>query len=58
MTLNQTVQAKLDTIRAHAPGADAVFMAGTWAECPAVAFVPALLRVVWERLAPEPSAQP
>lgn len=40
---------QLDTIRAHAPGADAVFMAGTWAECPAVAFVPALLRVVWER---------
>jgi hypothetical protein len=40
---------ELDTIRAHAPGADAVFMAGTWAECPAVAFVPALLRVVWER---------
>jgi hypothetical protein len=40
---------QLDAIRAHAPGADAVFMAGTWAECPAVAFVPALLRVVWER---------
>jgi hypothetical protein len=40
---------QLDTIRAHAPGADAVFMAGTWAECPAVAFVPALLRIVWER---------
>jgi hypothetical protein len=40
---------QLDTIRAHAPGADAVFMAGTWAECPAVAFVPALLRAVWER---------
>jgi hypothetical protein len=40
---------QLDTIRTHAPGADAVFMAGTWAECPAVAFVPALLRVVWER---------
>jgi hypothetical protein len=42
---------ELDKIRAHAPGADAVFMAGTWAECPAVAFVPALLRVVWERAA-------
>jgi hypothetical protein len=40
---------QLDAIRAHAPGADATFMAGTWAECPAVAFVPALLRVVWER---------
>jgi hypothetical protein len=47
---------ELDAIRAHAPGADAVFMAGTWAECPAVAFVPALLRVVWERaVAAEPA---
>lgn len=40
---------QLDTVRARAPGAEAVFMAGTWAECPAVAFVPALLRAVWER---------
>lgn len=40
---------QLDTARVHAPGAEAVFMAGTWAECPAVAFVPALLRAVWER---------
>jgi hypothetical protein len=23
-------------------------MAGTWAECPAIAFVPALLRAVWD----------
>ncbi len=47
---------QLDSVRAHAPGADAVFMAGTWAECPAVAFVPALLRVVWERaVAAEPA---
>jgi hypothetical protein len=46
---------ELDAIRAHAPGAEAVFMAGTWAECPAVAFVPALLRVVWERAVAEPT---
>ena len=40
---------QLDAIRAHAPGdADVVFMAGTWAECPAIAFVPALLRAVWD----------
>jgi hypothetical protein len=44
---------QLDTVRAHAPGADTVFMAGTWAECPAVAFVPALLRAVWERAVAE-----
>jgi hypothetical protein len=50
---------QLDAIRAHTPGADAVFMAGTWAECPAVAFVPALLRVVWERaVAVEPAEKP
>jgi hypothetical protein len=24
-------------------------MTGTWAQCPAAAFVPALLRAVWER---------
>ena len=40
---------QLDTVRAREPGADTVFMAGTWAECPALAFVPALLRAVWER---------
>lgn len=40
---------QLDSARQHSPGAEAVFMAGTWAECPAIAFVPALLRAVWER---------
>ena len=27
---------------------ETVFMAGTWAECPAMNFVPALYRAVWE----------
>jgi len=30
------------------PDAENVFMAGTWAECPALLFVPALYRAVWE----------
>ena len=30
-----------------ARNAEAVFMAGTWAECPAGAFVAALMRAVW-----------
>jgi|ERR1043165_140244 hypothetical protein len=30
------------------PDAGTVFMAGTWAECPAGAFVAALIRAVWE----------
>ena len=35
--------------RAQRPGRDVAFMAGSWAHCPAAAFVPALLRAVWER---------
>ena len=31
---------QLDTVRERAPGADTMFMAGTWAACPAAAFVP------------------
>ena len=31
------------------PGRDIEFMVGNWAQCPAAAFVPALLRAVWER---------
>jgi hypothetical protein len=30
-------------------------MTGTWAQCPAAAFVPALLRVVWERAVVAPA---
>jgi hypothetical protein len=43
------VRLRLDTVRAQSPGdPEVVFMAGTWAECPAIAFVPALLRAVWD----------
>ena len=39
---------RLDTIRETSPDAETVFMAGTWAECPALLFVPALYRAVWD----------
>jgi hypothetical protein len=39
---------ELEKAREASPGAETVFMAGTWAECPAGAFVAALLRAVWE----------
>lgn len=41
------VLVELDTVRAASPDAEAVFMANTWAECPAAAFVVMLLRAVW-----------
>jgi hypothetical protein len=40
---------ELDAARERNPGPDVEFMVGSWAQCPAAAFVPALLRVVWER---------
>jgi hypothetical protein len=40
---------QLDAARERRPGPDVEFMVGSWAHCPAAAFVPALLRVVWER---------
>lgn len=40
---------ELDAARARTPGRDVELMTGTWAQCPAAAFVPALLRAVWER---------
>jgi hypothetical protein len=39
---------ELDAIRATSPDSETVFMAGTWAECPALLFVPALYRAVWD----------
>ena len=36
---------QLEKIRPKNP--DAVFMTGTWAECPALLFVPALYAAVW-----------
>jgi RimJ/RimL family protein N-acetyltransferase len=46
---------ELDVARAHTPGRDVELMTGTWAQCPAAAFVPALLRVVWERAVAAPA---
>jgi hypothetical protein len=40
---------ELDAARARTPGPEVEFMLGHWAQCPAAAFVPALLRAVWER---------
>jgi hypothetical protein len=41
------VLVELDKLRAVSPDAEAVFMADTWAECPAAAFVVMMLRAVW-----------
>ena len=46
---------ELDAARARTPGRDVELMMGTWAQCPAAAFVPALLRVVWERAVAVPA---
>jgi hypothetical protein len=42
------------------PNPDIVFMKGTWAECPAAGWVPALLRAVWDRALelPPPTGAP
>src|SRR5262245_1256126 len=47
------VMLQLDAARERQPGPDVEFMVGSWAHCPAAAFVPALLRVVWERAVAE-----
>ncbi len=39
---------ELEKAREVSPDAETVFLAGTWAECPAGAFVAALLRATWE----------
>jgi hypothetical protein len=39
---------QLGAMRERTPDAETVFMAGTWAECPAMNFVPGLLRAVWQ----------
>lgn len=50
---------QLDTIARPSPDAETVFMADNWAECPALEFVPALLRAVWEgALAAEKAEKP
>jgi hypothetical protein len=42
------VLVELEKAREVTPDAETVFMAGTWAECPAGAFVAALLRATWD----------
>jgi hypothetical protein len=48
---------ELDAAHERTPGADVEFMVGNWAQCPAAAFVPALLRVVWERAVAAPATE-
>ena len=43
------VMLELEAARERTPGPDVEFLAGSWAHCPAAAFVPALLRAVFER---------
>lgn len=42
----------LEAAREKDPGPGIIFLTGTWAQCPAHAWVPALLRAVWERATP------
>jgi hypothetical protein len=48
---------ELDAARERGGGADVEFMVGHWAQCPAAAFVPALLRAVWERAVAEAGSE-
>jgi len=48
---------ELEAARERTPGRDLEFMVGNWAQCPAAAFVPALLRAVWQRAIAAPAAE-
>jgi hypothetical protein len=39
----------LEAARERSPGPETTFLAGSWSQCPAHAWVPALLRAVWAR---------
>jgi hypothetical protein len=39
----------LKAAQQHDAGPEIVFMSGSWSQCPAAAWVPALIRAVWER---------
>jgi hypothetical protein len=41
---------ELGTLREHGASPDTAFLAGSWARCPAEAWVMSLLRTVWERM--------
>ena len=47
----------LEAARERTPGRDVEFMEGNWAQCPAVAFVPALLQAVWKRAIAVPASE-
>jgi hypothetical protein len=51
------VMLELDAAHERSGGADIEFMVGHWAQCPAAAFVPALLRAVWEQAAGGPASE-
>lgn len=42
----------------HDAGPEIVFMRGSWSQCPAAAWVPALIRAVWERALQLPPPRP
>jgi hypothetical protein len=51
------VMLELDAARERMGGPEIEFMVGHWAQCPAAAFVPALLRTVWEQAAGGPASE-
>jgi hypothetical protein len=48
---------ELGAARERAAGRDVEFMVGNWAQCPAAAFVPALLQAVWKRAIAVPASE-
>ena len=48
---------ELEAARERAAGRDVEFMVGNWAQCPAAAFVPALLQAVWKRAIAVPASE-
>ena len=48
---------ELGAARERAASRDVEFMQGNWAQCPAAAFVPALLQAVWKRAIAVPASE-
>jgi hypothetical protein len=48
---------ELEAARERSGGRELEFMTGHWAACPAAAFVPALIRAVWERAVAEATGE-
>jgi hypothetical protein len=57
MRAGTLVVLELEAARERTPGRDVEFMVGNWAQCPAAAFVPALLQAVWKRAIAAPAAE-